>query len=110
MRAGQLNQRITLQEKSVVKNSIGEDAVTWNDVATVWAAVIPLRGREFFAASQMQQVVDVRLRIRQRAGLAPDMRLQWQGEPYDIVGLIPGTDQYLGYVEIMAVKGVRNGR
>lgn len=105
-----LSERVTLQQKSVTKNGIGEEIVTWSDVATVWAEVIPLRGREFFAANQIQQAADIRVRIRERAGLSPDLRLVWKSQPYDITGLIPGTGPYAGLVEIVALSGVRNGR
>lgn len=104
-----LDQRITLQQKSVSRASNGEEVVTWNDVATVWAEAVPLRGREFFAAAQMQQAVDVRFRIRARTGLSGDMRVQWKAQPYDIIAIIPGTAQFSGFLELMAVSGVRNG-
>ena len=105
-----LSERVTLQQKSVTKNGIGEELVTWADIATVWAEVIPLRGREFFAANQIQQAADIRVRIRERAGLTPDLRLVWKSQPYDITGLIPGTGPYRGLTEILALGGVRNGR
>lgn len=107
--AGRLDQRITFQAKSATRAPNGEEVVAWNAVATVWAEAIPLRGREFFAAAQTQQAVDVRFRIRTRSGLAGDMRVVWQSQPYDIVAIIPGTAQHAGTLEIMAVSGVRNG-
>ena len=108
--AAELNQRITLQSKSVTRNTIGEEVVTWGDVATVWAKVMPLRGNAFYSANQQQHVIDARFLIRQRTGLVENMRLQWRGEPYDITSLIPGTAQYQGTIEITAVHGVRDGR
>lgn len=108
--AGKYDQRVTFQQKAVTRNGLGEEVVTWTDVCTVWAEAIPLRGREFYAANQTQQVVDVRFRIRARAGLTNDMRLLWKTQPYDITGLIPGTGPYTGTLEIMATNGVRNGR
>lgn len=108
--AGKLSERVVLQQKSATRNSIGEEVISWAPIATVWAEAIPLRGREFFAAAQNQQAVDVRFRIRSRSGLTGDMRLLWKTEPYDIMALIPGTGPYAGLIEIMAVKGVRNGR
>lgn len=108
--AGKLDQRITFQQKGVTKNAIGEEVVTWSDVVTVWAEVVPLRGREFYAANQTQQVVDVRFRIRARSGLTNDMRLLWKTQPYDITALIPGTGPFAGTLEIMAMNGARNGR
>ena len=108
--AGKMTERITFQQKSVTKNAIGEEVVTWTDVCTVWAESRPLRGREFYAANQTQQVVDVRFIVRTRSGLTVDMRLLWKTVPYDITGLIPGTGPYEGTLEIMATNGVRNGR
>lgn len=108
--AGKMTERVTFQAKSVTRNALGEEVVTWADVATVWAEARPLRGREFYAANQTQQVVDVRFIVRQRAGLTVDMRLLWKAAPYDITGLIPGTGPYAGTLEIMASNGVRNGR
>ena len=108
--AGKMTERVTFQQKSVTRNGLGEEVVTWGDVCTIWAEAIPLRGREFYAANQTQQVVDVRFRIRARAGLTNDMRLLWKAQPYDITGLIPGTGPYIGTLEIMATNGVRNGR
>jgi SPP1 family predicted phage head-tail adaptor len=109
--AGKYDQRVTFQQKSATRNALGEEVVTWTDVGQpVWAEAIPLRGREFYAANQTQQVVDVRFRIRARAGLTNDMRLLWKTAPYDITGLIPGTGPYLGTLEIMATNGIRNGR
>ena len=108
--AGKMTERVTFQAKSVTKNTLGEEVVTWGDVATVWAEARPLRGREFYAANQTQQVVDVRFIVRARTGLTVDMRLLWKTVPYDITGLIQGTGPYRGALEIMATNGLRNGR
>ena len=70
--AGKYDQRVTFQQKGVTKNAIGEEVVTWSDVVTLWAEVVPLRGGEFYAANQTQQSVDVRFRIRART--RPDQR------------------------------------
>ncbi len=113
---GEFRERIILQSKQVTRNGIGEEVVTWIDAVTntsdhgLWASVRPLRGREFYTANQMQQAVDIRVFIRARSGVTPDMRFTWNGEPYDITGIIPGTGPYLGTLEIMAVNGIRNGR
>lgn len=108
--AGEMNQRITIQQKQVARNGIGEEIVTWSDVVSLWSKVMPLRGNQYFSANQQQHTIDARFLIRHRAGLTTDMRLIWNGQPYDITGLIPGTEKYSGTIEIMAVNGVRDGR
>ena len=108
MKAADLDQRITLQARSVVTDSVGQDAITWVDVATVWAQCQAVRGREFFAAAQVQQETTVKVRIRWRAGVTPLMRLVWQGRAHDITGVVPvGRKDML---EIMCVEGVKDGR
>jgi SPP1 family predicted phage head-tail adaptor len=108
--AGMLDQRITFQSKSVTRNGIGEEVVTWADLVTLWAHVMPLRGGAFHAANQDQHTVDARFFIRDRAGLDESMRILWKTLPYDITNIIPGTGDYLGMIEITAVNGVKDGR
>lgn len=108
--AGEFNQRIAIQSKTVTKNSLGEESATWSDVAFVWAKVMPLRGNAFYAANQQQHVIDARFLIRQRAGLTSDMRIVWGGYYYDITNIIKGTEHYSGTIEITAVHGARDGR
>lgn len=106
--AGMLDQRVTLQSKSVSRAANGEEVVTWVDVATLWAAVAQLRGREYFAAAQMQDAVDVKATIRYRSGVTRDQRLLWNGAPLDIVSVIAvGRNEQL---ELMCISGVRNGQ
>lgn len=106
--------RIKLQSKSVTRNAIGEEVVTWADVVTetadhcLWAEVWPLKGREFFAAQQTQYAADVRFRIRYRSDITREHRVLWNSEPYDIVQIIDvGAGRHT--TEIMAVNGIRNG-
>ena len=108
LRAVDLDQRITLQTRSVVTDAYGQATITWVDAATVWAQVQALRGREFFAAAQVQQEQTVKVRIRYRTGVDTTMRLLWQGQPHDITGVIPvGRNDML---ELMCLQGVKDGR
>ena len=42
--AGDLRERVTIQQRGVSLDSIGENTAAWTDVATVWANAEPLRG------------------------------------------------------------------
>lgn len=113
--AGRARERIKLQSKSVTKNAIGEEVVTWTDAVTdaadhcLWAEAWPLKGREFFAAQQTQYAADVRFRLRYRAGLTQDMRVVWNGDAFDILSIVDvGAAHHT--TEILAVHGVRNGK
>lgn len=88
MRAGELRHRITIQQKTVVRDTYGGETVTWTNTATVWAAVEPLSGREYFSAQQVQAEVNHRIRIRYRAGITTTMRVLWGTRVFDILAII----------------------
>lgn len=112
--AGRASHRVKIERKSVTRTAAGEEVVSWVDVVTdtadnaIWAEVWPLKGREFFAAQQTQYAADVRFRIRYRAGIEPEHRMVWGGDPYDIVSIVDvGAGRHT--IEILAIKGVRHG-
>ncbi len=86
--AGILRHRVTLQECVSGQDEAGQPIDAWQDVATVWAAVEPLRGREYFAAAQVQAEVTTRIRIRYRKGIRPDMRVRYGERTYNINAVI----------------------
>lgn len=77
MEAGKLHHRITIQQATVTQDAYGEPVKTWGTLATVWAAVEPMIGREYLAVQQLQSAANVRIRIRYRPGITPLMRVQW---------------------------------
>ena len=86
--AGRLRERITLQRKSVTRDAVGGEVVTWVEEAVLWAEVAPIRGREYLALRAAQSDVVMRFRLRYRAGVNPAMRVVWNGGEYDIVEAI----------------------
>lgn len=108
--AGDLTERITLQQRdTTAQNGLGENTAAWVDVVTVYAKAEPIRGREYFAAAQMQATTDVRFTIRYRAGVLQTMRVLWRGEPHDIQDVINPLGRRES-LELMTVKGQRDGR
>ena len=107
--AGRMGERVTLQARAGTQNALGEAVGAWSDVATVWAEVAPLRGREYFASGQMQSVVEVKVTIRRRADVVPTMRVVHKGVPHEIVSVI---DPFSGgeMLELMCTAGIRDGR
>jgi len=88
MRAGDLRQRVTIQSKTAVQNSFGEEVITWVDLATVWASVEPLRGREFLDGKMLTAEITTRIRIRERDGISPEMRAVFGSKIYDILAVV----------------------
>lgn len=89
MRAGELRHRITIQQLIETRNELGEIIEqSWQDFATVWAAVEPLNGREYFNSQQINAEITTRIRIRYRAGIKPNMRVVYGERIFDIQSVI----------------------
>ena len=83
--AGDLDRRITIESRTVGQSATGDTTETWATFATVWASKRDLRGREYFEARQDQAEVTTEFKIRHLAGLKREMRIQFDGETYDIM-------------------------
>lgn len=90
--AGKLRHRITIQKFNGELDSFGDPLQTeednWVDVATTWAAIDPVSGREFYAASQSQSEVTHKIRCRYRSGLTPSMRILFGTREFRIISVI----------------------
>ena len=62
--AGTLGRRIKIQRPSTVKDSLGAPSRTWIDVATVWADIQPLSGREAVIASRISAELTHQITVR----------------------------------------------
>ena len=102
MEAGRLNRRITIEQKSVTRDSYGGESITWATVATVWAAVLPIRGQEYVSIRQAGAELTTRFLIRYREGVTPAMRIVYDGAHYDIVEVINPQDGR-EHLELMAM-------
>jgi len=88
MEAGVLRNRITIQKKSVTRNSYGEEVITWVTHCQAWAQMEPLSGREFLEARQIQAEGMVRFTLRYQAGIEPEMRVLFGTRTFNIQAVI----------------------
>jgi SPP1 family predicted phage head-tail adaptor len=86
MRSGKLDRRIILRTKSTVKNSFGEDVVTWVDIDEVWAHWMPKGGAERWASQIMIDSADGMFEIRHRTDLDALDEILFEGKQYRIIG------------------------
>lgn len=75
VRSGQLNQRITIEEDTGVKNSVGQKVEAWGTLATVWGRVRALTGSERFAAQQLLAELSYEITIRFRTDINETHRI-----------------------------------
>lgn len=106
MRAGRLNARVTIQQRNAGQDSYGQPVNTWADVATVWANVTDIKGREFLAAQASQSAVTTKILIRDLDGVDAAMRVVHGVDVYNIVAVLRHDDDGL---LLMCERGVNNG-
>lgn len=88
MQIGKLRHRITLQKQVNTVNDYGGAVTTWKNVATVWADVRPLSGREYFSAQQVQSEVTTQIWLRYLDGIMPTMRVKFGKRTLEIVSVL----------------------
>lgn len=109
MRAGDLRHRITLQQRGETRGPDGEVITGWVDfAASLPASVIPLSGREFVAAGELQSEVQARVTIRWMDGVLDTMRMLFDGKVYAIKAVLPDPTARR-HITLMVSGGVSNG-
>ncbi|MFV9511809.1 phage head closure protein [Tepidibacillus sp. LV47] len=99
---GDLRHRITLQKQATITDADGFTTQQWQDVATVWAAVENLYGREYWEAAAIQAEKTVKFTIRYRPDVDQTMRIVFRGQVYEITA-IDNIKYRNEYMEIKAV-------
>lgn len=89
LRSGDLDRRMGLYTSSQSQDSLGEQVITWNLIATVWGERTYPRtfGQELFAANQMNFQSLVWLRIRFRTDVVAGMQVVCEGQTYRVVAV-----------------------
>ena len=88
MEIGKLRHRVTLQKQINAQNDYGATVTEWRDVATVWAEIKPLSGREYFSAQQVQSEVTTQIWLRYRDDVKPTMCINHNGKHYEILSVL----------------------
>jgi len=101
MRVGRMDRRITLQTNMPAQDAYGEPIEAWSDIATVWASVAPKSATERFESDQEHAQAQTEFRVRWRAGIDAADRITYNGQVYDITGVIE-----LGRREGLLITGV----
>lgn len=93
MDIGKLRHRITIQRQVNEVNDYGAPVTIWKNVATVWADIRPLSGREYFSAQQVQSEVTTQIWIRYHQGIVPTMRIKFGKRLFAIVSVINAQER-----------------
>lgn len=99
MKAGQLNQRINIEQRTSSQDALGQPIETWSLVAAVWANIRHVSGVESIKASADVSTVNSSVRIRYRTGVDAGMRIVKGADVYQINAvLIDGNKQFVDLV------------
>jgi SPP1 family predicted phage head-tail adaptor len=88
MDSSRLKRRVTIQAPSVTQDAYGQPVVGFVTLATVWAAVEPLTGRQLFAAKQALSEISVKVTIRYRTDVTTAMSVVYLTHTYQIDAVI----------------------
>jgi SPP1 family predicted phage head-tail adaptor len=85
---GRMRERVTVQQATERRNSLGETTLEWATFAERWASVEGVTAREALGAGQLEVSITHRVRLRYIDGLTQQMRLLWRGRTLEIVSLL----------------------
>jgi SPP1 family predicted phage head-tail adaptor len=85
---GRMRERVTVQQATERRNSLGETTLEWATYATRWASVQGVSSREAIELGQVDVSVTHRVRMRYVDGMTHNMRLLWRGRVLEIVSLL----------------------
>lgn len=108
MRIADLDQRVTLQRYAETPDGGGGLTRQWANLAqtpTVWAHVKAKSGREGLTEGRINATFVVVFTIRQRSDLFETDRIIWNGETYNIRGILRQGSR-VQYLQIEAERGV----
>lgn len=87
MEIGELNERICFLRRTDKQDEIGQDIQEFEEYKTVWAAVKPLRGREYWEAKKIQSEEIYKIKIRYLKQITPDMVVKYKNRILEIISI-----------------------
>jgi len=108
-----LRHRLTLQEEVQTPDGAGGYSRSWQDVAHVWAEIIPLvgsgssakgSGKEALFAGQLQASISHRILLRYRPGITAAMRLVFENRLFNIHS-VANVDERREKLELLVQEG-----
>ena len=77
MHAGYLNKRITIQAKTITRDSFGGETIIYTDLDTIWANIKTVSGKEYYLANQINSEVEFEITVRYRTDINTTRRIKY---------------------------------
>lgn len=87
MNIGKMRHQITFQRPSTEKDRLAGYKDDWFDVATVWAQVSPVSGKEFLTQIR-ETMVTHKIYCRYRSGITPQMQIKFKDRVFRIISVL----------------------
>lgn len=100
-----LRKRIEIEEPVQTPDGGGGFSTSWQNFATVWAEITPLRGSENFENGKLENIGNFTITIRYLEGMAEKMRVKSGTRIFNIRGIVD-PDENKEILEIFAEEGV----
>lgn len=84
IRSGDLRHRIDFQERNETKGAQGGIAPSWTTVASRWAEIVPLAGKELVDARQINATISLQVRLRYLPILTTKLRILFKERVFGI--------------------------
>jgi SPP1 family predicted phage head-tail adaptor len=107
MDARRFDKRITIESRTETRTSSGAITISWGRYLDTWAQSLYQGSREFVAASQVHSEVSAVFIIRSGAAVDNRMRVNYQGQLFDIVAVDILSDVY--WTRLICRDGQRQG-
>lgn len=103
--ASNLRHKVTLERPALAPDSGGGYAQTWEEAATLWAAITRLRAGERYTNGQLTVSASHIFRLRYTSDITADMRFIFDGRAFNIRG-IQNVDEKNRMLEVYAEEGI----
>jgi len=97
MRHGKLNKRIVILRYEDEEDVLGGTEVIPKEFLKCWAAIEPLRGREYYEAQRLKDADNFKVTIRYRRNITADMLIRYGNQTFQIQTV---TDPYEAHEEL----------
>ena len=88
MRSARLRHAVTLERNVTQQDAYGQKVEQWQTIASVWAGIEPGKGREWFAAQQINAETVAMVIIRYRPDVDTTCRVLHDSTVYTIEAVI----------------------
>lgn len=106
MNPGELRSRIAIWHiNGTTENEVGEEVPNVEKLATVWARVEALKGREYWEAQKIRPELTYKVLIRHRNDLTPDMTVEWENRELEVQSILP--DAKKAYMQLICIEKVK---